>query len=92
MRIIREILISKYLFFYKFEEIIGTSLNVAPPYISESGHPDCITAEDEVGDIGPQDYARFLKENILEENIHGSRKSSRDQVFLLSLDFNDLKV
>lgn len=72
LKIILEILISKYLFYYKFEEIIKTFLNITPLYINESSHLDYLTAKDEVGDIGPQNYTRFLKENILEENIYDS--------------------
>lgn len=40
---IQEILISKCLYYYRFEEIMGTSPNVGLLYIAELGHPDCIT-------------------------------------------------
>ena len=60
---IRQILIFKCSFFYEFTEIMGTSPNVAPPYISESGHPDCVTIQDETGDIESQDNAKFSGKN-----------------------------
>lgn len=35
LMIIQEILISKCLYYYEFEKIIGTSPNICPPYITE---------------------------------------------------------
>lgn len=37
---IREVLLLKCLFFYDFEEIMGDSPIITPPYLMESGHPN----------------------------------------------------
>lgn len=42
---IREILILKCSYYYKFEKIMSTSPNVALPYIAELGHPDYDTLD-----------------------------------------------
>ena len=37
---IREVLLLKCSFFYNFEEIMGDSPIITPPYLMESGHPN----------------------------------------------------
>lgn len=57
---IREIFISKCPYYYQFEEIMGTSPNVAPPFLVESGHLDRIT-EEPIEDIDTQTYEKFIQ-------------------------------
>lgn len=64
---IREILISKCLY-YEFEEIMGTSPNVAPSQIAESGHPDRVTMDEPLEDIDTQKYELFLQSGQDEPN------------------------
>lgn len=71
---------------------MGNSPNVASPYITESGHPDRVTVQDETGDVRSQEYTKFLEKDTLEENVHGNQQNSRDQEFLLSPDSNNLEA
>lgn len=59
--IIQEILISKCLYYYEFEEIIGTSPNVASSYIAKSRHPDCIIINKLLEDIDIKKNDLFLQ-------------------------------
>lgn len=58
---IREILISKCSYYYEFQEIMGTLPNIAPPYIAESGQPDCVTMDKPSEDINTQQYEQFFQ-------------------------------
>ena len=82
---IREILISKCSYYYEFEEIMGTSPNVAPPCIAESGHPDRVTMDEPLEDTKAQNYELSLrsgqgaKDNLVDIPIDPSRLPSAQQ-------------
>lgn len=49
------------MYYYEFEEIMGTSPNVAPPYIVESGYLDYVILDELLKDIDAQKYELFLQ-------------------------------
>lgn len=57
---IQEILISKCLYYYEFEKIMGKSLNIALSYIAESGHPNYVTINKPLKNINVQKDKLFL--------------------------------
>ena len=85
---IREILISKCSYYYEFEEIMGTSPNVAPPYIVESGHPDRVTLDEPSEDIDAQKYELFLQSG--QDEVSNSEDLPIDQSLLSSAQRNSV--
>lgn len=60
LKIIQEILILKYFYYYEFEEIVGTSPNIALLYIAELKHLDYVTLKELLKNINAQNYELFL--------------------------------
>ena len=55
---IREVLLSKCPWFYQFEEIMGGSPTVAPPFLMESGHEnrETVTTDAIYRNVDPELY------------------------------------
>lgn len=62
---IGEVLLLKCSFYYDFEEIMGDSPTINPPFLMESGHPnrEAEVRENSLSDLDTQQYNRWIDED-----------------------------
>lgn len=81
---IREVLLLKCSFFYDFEEIMGDSPIITPPFLMESGHPNREVEvgeesihKDDLSNLNTQQYNRWIDEDKRVDQLSEREESGK---------------